>query len=54
MRKRLRVALLIESSRASGRGLLGGIAAYVRTHGPWSVFHYERALGDAAPARLRD
>jgi LacI family transcriptional regulator len=54
MPRRLRVALLIESSRASGRGLLGGIASYVRTHGPWSVYHYERALGDAAPVRLHD
>src|SRR5258706_14375146 len=32
---RPRVALLIESSRAYGRGLLVGIARYVREQGPW-------------------
>jgi len=32
------VILLIESSRASGRALLSGIAAYARHHGPWSFF----------------
>jgi AraC-like DNA-binding protein len=36
--ERLRVALLIESSRAFGRGLLFGVAQYVREHGPWSIF----------------
>ncbi|MCC6492713.1 MAG: DNA-binding transcriptional regulator [Pirellulales bacterium] len=38
MRKRPKVALLIESSRAYGRGLLRGIAAYLRTHRPWSIY----------------
>lgn len=47
-----RVALLIESSRASGRGLLVGIAEYLRSHGPWIIFHRERALADAAPESL--
>ncbi len=31
-----RVILLIETSRAYGRGLLCGIAEYSRVHGPWS------------------
>ena len=31
MARRYRIALLIETSRASGRGLLHGIAAYART-----------------------
>jgi LacI family transcriptional regulator len=48
-----RVALLIESSRAYGRELLSGIAAFLQTHGPWSVFHQERGLGDGAPSWLR-
>ncbi len=48
-----RVALLIESSRAYGRELLSGIAAFLQTHGPWSVFHQERGLGDAVPGWLR-
>ena len=51
---RPRIALLIESSRAYGRGLLRGIAAYVRTHRPWSIYHQERAMGDAAPRWLAD
>jgi LacI family transcriptional regulator len=49
---RVRVALLIETSRAYGRGLLQGIAAYSHAHGPWRVSHDERALGDAAPRWL--
>ncbi len=32
------VILLIESSRAAGRDLLSGIAAYARHHGSWSFF----------------
>jgi len=52
--RRCHIALLIESSRASGRGLLHGIAKYARTHGPWSVYHHERSLGDAAPVSLFD
>ncbi len=49
---RPRVALLVESSRAYGRGLLHGIAEYVRLHGPWSIYMAERGLGDAPPAWL--
>jgi LacI family transcriptional regulator len=50
---RPRVALLVESSRAYGRGLLHGIAEYVRLHGTWSIFLAERGLGDAPPAWLQ-
>jgi LacI family transcriptional regulator len=46
---RPRVALLVESSRAYGRGVLHGIAEYVRLHGPWSIYLAERGLGDAPP-----
>ena len=46
------VALLVESSRAYGRGLLHGIAEYVRLHGHWSIFLAERGLGDAPPGWL--
>lgn len=48
-RHRPRVALLIESSRAYGRGLLLGLARYVREHGHWAVFLQERDLGDFSP-----
>lgn len=44
------VALLIESSRSYGRGLLEGVAAYVRAHGRWSLRHQEMSI-DADPPR---
>jgi LacI family transcriptional regulator len=50
MRRRPRVILLIESSRAYGRGCLQGIAAYVRVRGPWSCLHIERGLAEEVPA----
>ena len=53
VRRRQRVALLIESSRAYGRGLLLGIARYVRENGCWSIFLQERSLGDVSPRWLR-
>lgn len=46
---RPRVALLIESSRAYGRGLLLGIARYIREHGPWSISFQEHSLCDDIP-----
>jgi LacI family transcriptional regulator len=49
MRRRPRVILLIESSRAYGRGCLQGIAAYVRVRGPWSCIHLERGLAEGVP-----
>ena len=48
-----RVMLLIESSRAYGRGCLLGVAAYMRSHGRWSVLHIERGLTDDVPRFLR-
>lgn len=53
MPRRFRVALLIESSRAYGRGLLRGICQYAKAHGPWSMFHQERKIGDEAPPWLK-
>lgn len=44
-----RVALLIETSKAFGRGLLAGVGRYVRLHGHWSTFVDERGLSDAIP-----
>lgn len=46
------VALLIESSRAYGRGLLQGVAKYVREHGPWYISLQERSFGDEVPIWL--
>jgi LacI family transcriptional regulator len=53
MTKRPHVALLIESSRGYGRGLLRGIAEYIRVHGPWSVYLQRHDLYDAVPQWLR-
>ncbi len=47
-----KVALLIESSRGYGRDLQRGVAAYMRTHGPYSIYRHERSLGDAVPGWL--
>ena len=47
------MALLIETSLAPGRDILGGIARYVREHRPWSLYHEPHALEDAAPRWLR-
>ena len=49
-----RVALLIETSNAYGRGLLAGVAEYVQMHGPWSVYLPETGRADGSAAtRLR-
>ena len=44
--------LIIETSRAYGRGCLTGIAAYIRAHGPWQVLHLERSIPDELPAEI--
>jgi len=53
MNKPPRVALLIESSRTYGRGILRGIAGYTRIHGTWSVFWQERELHSGIPGWLK-
>jgi len=45
---RPKVALLVESSRSYGRGLLRGIARYARTYTNWSLLHQEMTI-DAQP-----
>ncbi len=52
-RARPHVALIVESSIAYGRGLLRGIARYLREHGPWSIFLEQRELGAALPDWIR-
>jgi LacI family transcriptional regulator len=44
-----KVALLVESSRAYGRGALLGIAKYVREHRPWSFFFQELSYCNDLP-----
>lgn len=43
-----RIALLVESSRAHGRIILLGVAAYARRRSGWLLHHQERVLGDTA------
>jgi LacI family transcriptional regulator len=54
MRRPPHVALLIETSRELGRGMLRGVARYVREHGPWSLYHRPLGLGDRPPPWLKD
>jgi LacI family transcriptional regulator len=49
-----RVALLIESSRNYGRGILRGIARYSHLHGPWSCYTGERELHSGIPEWLKN
>jgi LacI family transcriptional regulator len=53
VRRLPRVALLIESSRNYGRGILRGIAKYSHLHGPWSCFTEERELHSGIPNWLK-
>jgi LacI family transcriptional regulator len=46
------VAILIETSRAYGRGLLRGIARYHRERAPWSTYFQPQGLGDPPPPWL--
>lgn len=52
--ERPRVALLVESSRGYGRGLLWGVAKFVREHDPWSVFFQDLNLCDDTPDWLKN
>jgi LacI family transcriptional regulator len=46
------VALLVETSSITGRRILQGIARYLRSHRPWSVFVEQRALETVPPSWL--
>ena len=50
--ERPRVALLIETSTSYGRGVLRGIARYLRKCGPWSIFLEQRELNAKPPSWL--
>ena len=53
MGRRLRIVLLIETSRGFGRMMLDGVADYARAYGPWTFYQGERSLDDPVPPRLR-
>jgi LacI family transcriptional regulator len=44
-----KVILLLETSRAYGRGLLRGIANYSKIHGPWIFYREPRGLKSSVP-----
>jgi len=46
------VAILIETSRAYGRGLIRGIARYQRERAHWSTYFQPQGLGDLPPPWL--
>ncbi|MDO4569557.1 MAG: DNA-binding transcriptional regulator [Planctomycetia bacterium] len=52
-RKVRRVAVLIETTRAYGRRIMDGIAAYVRENPFWQIFVEPRALYDPLPHWLK-
>lgn len=52
MKKRRNVALLIETSNEYARGLLQGIASYIRQHEEWTVLLPEQERGARPPAWL--
>jgi LacI family transcriptional regulator len=53
-KRRRRVAVLIDFSRSYGRGLLLGVARYVKEHHEWSVQSEEWRWTDPAPLWLRN
>jgi LacI family transcriptional regulator len=53
LRRIPRVLLLIETSRAYGRGLVEGIMHYAEENGPWSIYFEERGLTDPLPRWLK-
>jgi LacI family transcriptional regulator len=52
MADRPKVALLVEMSGIYGRQILDGVARYVRSHQPWSVFLEQRELRAPTPSWL--
>jgi len=49
LKRRRRVGLLVETSRAYGRELLQGVALFARTHTDWSLLHQEMTLDSVMP-----
>lgn len=47
-----KIALLVETSREYGRGILRGIIRYEHEHGPWSLYFKPQGLGAAPPPWL--
>ncbi|MBN2296610.1 MAG: DNA-binding transcriptional regulator [Pirellulales bacterium] len=54
MRQVRHVAVLVETSRSYGRGVLRGITRYNRERGRWSTYFRPHGLGDPVPAWLKN
>ena len=52
MARRPRVALIVETSSAYGRGILRGVRRYIHSHQPWSIFLEQRDLPTRPPRWL--
>lgn len=50
---RPQIALIVETSLASGRDILLGIARYIREQGPWSIYHEPRGVEQVLPRWLK-
>jgi len=48
------IALLIETSREYGRGLLRGVSRYHQEHGPWSIYFEPHGLNEKPPSWLKN
>ncbi|MGJ8634051.1 MAG: substrate-binding domain-containing protein [Luteolibacter sp.] len=49
-----RIAILVETSLASGREILAGISRYLDERPDWSIFQHVGPLGAMAPEAIRD
>ena len=47
------VALLVETSRAYGRGICRGVARFAEQHPDWMILYQERNLKESIPDFLR-
>lgn len=54
IRSRRNIALLVETSRSYGRGLLRGIADFARTRGNWSLLHQEMTIDVPLPEWMKE
>lgn len=52
--RKKRILLLIETSRAYGRGLIEGISKYAFEQGNWSMHFEDRSLHDRLPYWLQN
>ncbi len=54
IKTRRKVALLVETSRSYGRGVLRGIAGFARTRSNWSLLHQEMTIDVLLPQWMKE